>query len=223
MPDPSRGEEHISAARAAALEVAGVVGGARVGIRYVEIGRTAGVTTTRDGEDVRSPRRGAAGELRDALRAHRALGRDDGRRWYVATLTVEGGDVSVDLDYDRPPPPWKVRFRLAGAYLSELERFPRPSSAVQGWMKVELAQVGAWDLVADEPRWDQDHVPTGEPQTPESVGVDRPAGAEHAVPQPLPADDLEATNRLAIAFAEQEERRTGVFPPEMVRVRDDWG
>jgi hypothetical protein len=44
-------------------------------------------------------------------------------------------------------------------------------------MKVELAAVGAWDLRADVPTW-KDFEPTGQPQTPESVGVPPPPGAE---------------------------------------------
>jgi hypothetical protein len=47
-------------------------------------------------------------------------------------------------------------------------------------MKVELAAVGAWDLRADAPTW-KDFEPTGEPQTPESVGVEQPPGAEWAL------------------------------------------
>lgn len=67
-------------------------------------------------------------------------------------------------------------------YIKDLESFPRPPSAVPGWMKVESASVGAWDLVADEPRWDERPEPCGRPQSPESAWVTPPPGDEHARP-----------------------------------------
>ncbi|MCH1865810.1 hypothetical protein [Nocardioides sp. CFH 31398] len=207
---------------AAALAVGDDVEGARVVYQFLEVGRTGTDALVIDGEEAGPLDSDAGDDLIDALEQHRSLGSADGRRWCMATVRVDSGEASVVFDYDRPPPPWFLTLRTVGAYMSELERFPRPPSVVPGWMKVELAQVGAWDLAADRPTYTQDFEPVGTPQTPDSAGVPSPPGAEHAIAQPVPHDDLEAMNRLAIAFAEEEQHRTGIFPPEMTTFREAW-
>ncbi len=103
-----------------------------------------------------------------------------GRTPFTVDLEVsaEGVPAPPVMEFDRPP--HAVKLRTPSLYVQELEKRPRPPELVPGWMKVELAAVGAWDLRADVPTW-KDLESTGEPQTPESVGVPPPPGAEWAL------------------------------------------
>ncbi len=103
-----------------------------------------------------------------------------GRTPFTVELAVsaEGVARGLQLEFDRPPS--SLKLRKPSLYVQELEKRPRPPELVPGWMKVELAAVGAWDLRADRPSW-EDYEPTGVPQTPESVGVAPPPGAEWAL------------------------------------------
>lgn len=126
--------------------------------------------------------------LRKRLEADLAAG---GMAWYRATVTWRDGVVTVDLDRERPPTDqWRLKLepsmRTPDAYAYELDMYPRQPHQVPGWMKVELAAVGAWDLVRDIPTWDGKG-PNGTPMTPESAGVPAPPGAEYAEPVTLPA------------------------------------
>ena len=103
-----------------------------------------------------------------------------GRTPFTVDLEVsaEGVPAPPVMEFDRPP--HAVKLRTPSLYVQELEKRPRPPELVPGWMKVELAAVGAWDLRADVPTW-KDLESTGQPQTPESVGVPPPPGAEWAL------------------------------------------
>jgi hypothetical protein len=106
-----------------------------------------------------------------------------GRSPFTVDLEVsaEGVPAPPVFEFDRPP--HALDLREPALYVQELEQRPRPPELVPGWMKVELAAVGAWDLRADVPTW-KDFEPTGVPQTPESVGVSPPPGAEWALTNP---------------------------------------
>lgn len=121
----------------------------------------------------------ALGDVMDALLEHDV--RERGAPWFVARLQTDGDTSRIDRTDDEPPPAAMTWARLPGAYVEDLELFPRPPALVPGWMKIELAAVGAWDLKADELRWSADREPTGVPQTPASVGVEPPPGAEYAL------------------------------------------
>ncbi len=88
----------------------------------------------------------------------------------VLSVPAEGEPGDPVLEFDRPPS--SLKLRDLSLYVQELEMRPRRPELVPGWMKVELAAVGAWDLRADRPSW-EDY---------ESTGVPPPAGAEWALP-----------------------------------------
>ncbi|MET0695692.1 MAG: hypothetical protein ABWY56_17295 [Propionibacteriaceae bacterium] len=102
-----------------------------------------------------------------------------GRPWFTAHAVVSAdADISCSFEYDLPPEP--VELRTVQGCATELMIYPRPAHLVPGWLKVELALVGAWDLVKDRLTVNKRWEPTGVPQTAASVGVPLPAGAEHA-------------------------------------------
>ena len=113
-----------------------------------------------------------------------------GWAWYLLTITWADGVFTVTPDYEHPPTT-TVRGsagfsrRAPGAYVTDLEMYPRAPDRVPGWMKVELAAVGGWDLVADRPTY-KNYEPTGVPMTPESAGVPVPPGGEYALPYDAP-------------------------------------
>lgn len=102
-----------------------------------------------------------------------------GRPWFTAHAVVSAdADISYSFEYDLPPEP--LELRTVQGCATELMMYPRPAHLVPGWLKVELALVGAWDLAADRLTVNKRWEPTGAPQTAASVGVPLPAGAEHA-------------------------------------------
>jgi hypothetical protein len=108
--------------------------------------------------------------------------RHHGRPWFSARLVIEAKDGSFGepvCEFDRPP---AERLRTFGNYVDDLRLDPRPPELVPGWMKVELAEVGAWDLVGDRLTVDDEGRPLGLPQSPGSVGVPVPEGAQWATP-----------------------------------------
>ena len=116
---------------------------------------------------------------------------DGGRCWYLATVTwTPDAGFRVDLEHDSPPPvkpryPLNPSLRQPEFYAKDLRLYPRTPDRVPGWMKVELAAVGGWDLTADQPTFN-DKGPTGVPMTPESAGVPMPPGGEQAQPYDTP-------------------------------------
>lgn len=70
--------------------------------------------------------------------------------------------------------PSGTELRSASGCAMDVKLYPRPPHLIAGWIKVELALVGAWDLMKDRltvtNRWE----PTGVPQTTASVGVPLP-------------------------------------------------
>ena len=142
--------------------------------RYEQMGRRAVQRFWRDGQpaDLATNVSGAA--------FHKWAYRRFGRAPFTIWLSVpaEGEPAQPRFEFEKPP--GAEELRTPALYVQELEHRPRPVELVPGWMKVELAAVGAWDLRADAPTW-KDLEPTGEPQTPESVGVEPPPGAEWAL------------------------------------------
>jgi hypothetical protein len=143
-------------------------------IVHEEVGRESVETFVRDGAEVHLFPGFTVSDHRDWAEQAK------GRPWFRARLMVpaEGPVGEPECDYDRPPE--ATRLRTPGHYVADLTLCPRPPELVPGWMKVELAAVGAWDLRADKPTW-KDFESTGQPQTPESVGVPPPSGAEWAL------------------------------------------
>jgi hypothetical protein len=141
-----------------------------------EMGREAVETFWRDGEQVGYEAPGFIVGSHNKW-AYRVFG----RTWFTARLHVPAtGRVGLPVcEYERPPE--AVRLRTPGHYVRELTVRPRPPALVPGWMKVELAAVGAWDLVTDTPAW-VDYQSTGTPQTPQTAGVPPPPGAQWALP-----------------------------------------
>lgn len=102
-----------------------------------------------------------------------------GRPWFTSRVQVSpDGGCTFSFEYDLPPE--APQLRTVGDIADDVALFPRSPELVPGWMKVELALVGAWDLATDQltvnDRWE----PIGTPQTAASVGVPLPPGAEHA-------------------------------------------
>ncbi|WP_370894772.1 hypothetical protein [Janibacter sp. GXQ6167] len=173
--------ERVRVGALAALREAGI---APASYTYLLVGRLGMV---REDPPYEGPERATARKVLPFLEAEREREiADGGWGWFwsrveadaprgVLSVWVSGDPAPlVELDGDRSP------FREPGLYVSELLRMPRDASRVPGWMKVELAAVGAWDLVADEPRFTERREPTGKPQTPEGLGVEPPEGAELA-------------------------------------------
>ncbi len=143
--------------------------------RYERMGRSIVRTFTRDGEVVDMRTKVTASSYHDW--AYERFGRTPFTMWLSVPAQGEPGEPR--MEFDRPPE--SVKLRKPSLYVQELEKRPRPPELVPGWMKVELAAVGAWNLRSDRPTW-ENYEPTGVPQTPESVGVPRPPGAEWALP-----------------------------------------
>ncbi|MGL4174328.1 MAG: hypothetical protein ACRCTR_09740 [Actinomycetota bacterium] len=108
--------------------------------------------------------------------AYRVLGRRP------VSVTVEVDETGLPgvpvLNFDLPPD--DMSLREPERSWRELVSWPRPAGLVPGWMKVELAAVGAWDLVGDKLVM-RDHHPGMQPHTPGSVGVPVPSGGELAL------------------------------------------
>ncbi len=143
-------------------------------LRHEQMGRSIVLTFWRDGvEDEGKPNLTLSPYVKAAYRL-------EGRTPFVVDLAVDAHGVPGEpvLEFDRPPA--AIELRRPSLYVQELELRPRPPALVPGWMKVELAAIGAWDLRADCPAW-ADFEPTAQPQTPESAGVPPPSGAEWAL------------------------------------------
>jgi hypothetical protein len=143
-------------------------------LRHEQMGRSVVAAFLRDGvESADSPPVTLSPYVK-------AVYRVSGRTPFTVLVPVSSDGVPGEPVLELERPPRATQLRTPALYVQELELRPRRTALVPGWMKVELAAVGAWDLRSDSPTW-KDLEPTGEPQTPQSVGVPAPAGAEWAV------------------------------------------
>ena len=152
------------------------LGPMRIDIMEDVLGREVDKSFLRDGEPANL-------HVGIPLSSHRDWAvRHYGRPWFSARLVIEAEDGSFGepvCEFDRPP---VERLRTYGNYVDDLLLDPRSGDLVPGWMKVELAEVGAWDLVGDRLTVDDQGGPVGVPQSPGSVGVSVPEGAQWATP-----------------------------------------
>lgn len=90
---------------------------------------------------------------------------DLGAPWTVGCVRDVGGVVSGWVDFDLRPPVWVGLWGEleADMLLGELVVRPRRPELVPGWMKVELAVAGLWDVDVDGPGWDEGLVPRAVP------------------------------------------------------------
>lgn len=147
-----------------------------------------------------------------------------GRRWFTAhaVVSVDGG-LSCSFEYDLPQEPAELRTVSDSA--SDLLIYPRPPDRVPGWLKVELALVGAWDLVKDRLTVNKGGSQRGRPQTAASVGVPLPAGAEHAWTPGVFEGLVDSAPGQSPAAEDgvEEWAMPSVLPAEgMVGLRDRW-
>jgi hypothetical protein len=143
-------------------------------LRHEQMGRSIVATFWRDGvESDQAPLVSLSPYVKTAYRLY-------GRTPFTVEIEVSESGAASEPRFEFERPPHADKLRQPALYVQELELRPRSPELVPGWMKVELAAVGAWDLRSDVPTW-KDHEPTGEPQTPESVGMPPPPGAEWAL------------------------------------------